>query len=340
MKNIAKLIGKFNVATLAIITFLYIGCLVLILIAINPKYSYYVEPNYSHHTEYSELNNSFQVVYKRTFNGEKVLESYSIRTAINSRTSETDKTDQQFTIVKYQSELKQVNGNEYYLSEVSSGTTSWARTSSVGEGHEPKAYFGKVNYIDSNGVRQIKTFKEEIFDKPKNLKDYTNGNFFTFDDVQFRFFTVASKDGDDYLVTMRISTTTVKHFHIDMQSWLITDDELLPFVGVYGHNNGTWSVASERVISNLGASGIACKLICYFDDQEYEIHYKANFSDMEELLANVEEIEAPTCNVFTAKAINKVIAISAVALTIVCISVVVVLGAIRAKRAKKEQNDI
>ena len=340
MKNIAKLIGKFNTVTLLLLVIAYIACLILLLIAVNPKYSYYVEPNYDHHTEYSELNNSFQVVYKRTLNNEKIQESYSIRTAINSRTSEVDKTDQQFTIVKYQSELKQVDNSEYYLSEISSGTTSWARTSSVGEGHEPKAYFGKVNYIDGNGERQVKSFKEEMFEKPKNLKDYTNGNFFAFGDVQFRFYVVASKDSDDTLVTMRISTTTTKHFHIDMQSWLIADDELLPFVGVYGHNNSTWSVANERVISNLGADGIACKLICYFEGQEYEVHYKANFSDMEQMLANVQEVNAPNCNVVSTKLVNKVIAISAVALTIACISVVVVLGAIRAKKAKKEQNNI
>ena len=339
MKNIVKLIGKFNVATLALIIFIYIVCLVLILMAVNPKYSYYIEPNYDHNTGYSEISNSYQIVYKRVKNNKKIEESYAIRTVINSRTSEDDKSEQQLSILKYLSELKQTNGNEHYLSEISNATTTWARTSSVGEGHEPIAYFGKVLYVDQNNERQTKTFKEEMFEKPTNLKDYTNGNLIKFDDVEFRYYVVVGTDDDDYLVTMRMSTTTQKFFHIDMQSWILTNGgELLPFVGMYGYNNSTWSIANERVIKDLDAKGIVCKLVCYFNNQEFELHYKADFSEMTDLFANVVDIEATNCNVIKTKLINKFIAFGAVGLTIACVVTVIIIGAVRAKRNKKTKN--
>ena len=339
MKNIVKLIGKFNVATLALIIFVYIVCLVLILTAVNPKYSYYIEPNYDHNIGYSELSNSYQIVYKRVNNNQKIEESYAIRTVINSRTSVDDKADQQLSIVKYLSELKQTNGNEYYLSEISNATTTWARTSSVGEGHEPTAYFGKVLYVDQNNEHKTKTFKEQMFEKPNNVKDYTNGNLIKFNDVEFRYYVVVGTDDNDYLVTMRMSTTTLKYFHIDMQSWILTNSgELLPFIGMYGYNNSTWSVANERVIKDLDAKGIVCKLICYFDNQEFELHYKADFSEMPDLFANVVDIEAINCNVPQTKLINKIIAFCAVGLTFACVTTVIIIGAVKAKRNKKVEN--
>lgn len=338
MKNIVKLIGKFNVATLALIVFIYIACLVLVLMAVNPKYSYYIEPNYEHDTGYSELSNSYQIVYRRVNNNQKIEESYAIRTVINSRTSETDKSDMQLSIVKYLSELKQTNELEYYLSEISNATTTWARTSSVGEGHEPTAYFGKVLYVDQNNEHKTKTFKEEMFEMPKKLNDYTNGNLFKFDDVEFRYYVVVGRDDNDYLVTMRMSTTTQKYFHIDMQSWLLTNrGELLPFIGIYGYNNSTWSVANERVISALDAKGIVCKLICYFDDQVYEVHYKEDFSEMTDLFANIVDKETPNCNIVTTKLINKIVAFTAVGLTLACVGAVIIIGAVRAKRNKKTE---
>ena len=341
MKNIVKLIGKFNVATLALIVFVYIVCLVLILTAVNPKHSYYIEPDYDHNTRYSELSNSYQIVYKRVNNNQKIEESYAIRTVINSRTSEDDKSDQQLSIIKYTSELKQTNGNEHYLSEISNASTTWARTSSVGEGHEPTAYFGKVFYINQSNEHKTMTFKEEMFEKPNNLKDYTNGNLIKFDDVEFRYYVVVGTDDNDYLVTMRMSTTTQKFFHIDMQSWILTNSgELLPFIGMYGYNNSTWSVANERVINNLDAKGIVCKLICYFNNQEFELHYKADFSEMTDLFANVVDVEATNCNAIQTKLINKFIAFGAVGLTVACVATVIIIGAVKAKKNKKAENAI
>lgn len=338
MKNIVKLIGKFNVATLTLVVFLYIACLILVLIAINPKYSYYVEPSYEHNTGYSELSNSYQIVYKRMLVNQKIEESYSIRTAINSRTSEDNKTDLMLSIIKYQPELLQNNGQEYYLSEASNATTSWARTTSLGEGHEPKKYFGKVTYIDSNNTHQVKTFKEEMFEAPKNLKDYTNGNAIYFGNVEFCYQVVANPDGDDQLVTMRVYTTTQKYFHIDLQTWLVTaDDKYLPFAGVYGYNNSSWSIANEKVLKDLNVKAIACKLICYFEDQVYEVHNITNFSDMKNAFADVEIIEANNTYVVSIKEINKVIAYCAIGATLTCVVVTVILCAVKVKRSKNKE---
>ena len=339
MKNIVKLIGKFNVATLMVVVFLYIACLVLVLIAINPKYSYYVEPSYEHNTGYSELSNSYQIVYKRILNNQKIEESYSIRTAINSRTSIDNKADLMLSIVKFQPELLQTNGQEYYLSEASNATTTWARTTSLGEGHEPKKYFGKVTYVDSNNTHQTKAFKEEMFETPKNLKDYTEGNAIYFGNVEFCYQVVANPDGDDQLVTMRLYTTTQKYFHIDLQTWLVTvDDKYLPFAGIYGYNSGSWSVANERVLKDLNVKAIACKFICYFEDEEYEVHNITNFGDMKTTFADIENIEASNIHAVSIKEVNKVIAYCAIGATIACIAVTVILCAVKVKRNKNKEN--
>ena len=163
MKNIIKIIGKLNTAFLAIFVALYIACLALILIAINPKHDYDIEPNYPHQTQYQEINTSFQVIFRRTKSGDDILETYSYRLGVNGRVSSEDKTDPNFSIVKYQTEYKQTGSSYYYFSDITNASTSWAKTTYVGEGHEPKKFFGKLYYIDQNNEEKIIKVKEEIF---------------------------------------------------------------------------------------------------------------------------------------------------------------------------------
>ena len=338
MKNIIKFIGKFNTATLAVFTALYIGCLIMLLIAINPKYTYYIEPDYNHNTGYSEIANSFQVIFKRNLEDGKLTENYSVRMAVNSRTSFEDKTDKNYTIVKYQAELLQTDQHEYYFDEVGNANTSWARTTYLGEGHEPSAFFAKLRYIDDNNETKTVTFKEKMFDAPKSLKDYQEGNVIKFGDVQFIYQVVKSvTDGENY-ISMRMVSTVNDAYHIDLQSWILTEDgDLLPFAGAYGLNNGTWNCTNEKVINELNAKAIVCKAICYYNGEEFEMHYMAIIDSMTSTYSSFENVDAKKVTQASPSDINKVIAIVAISATIACAVAIVVLCVVKVKKNKNSK---
>ena len=339
MKNIAKLIGRFNTISLVILTIIYIGCLVLILIAVNPKYSYEMEPNYEHDINFSEISNSYQIIYRREMEDEKLKETYGIRSTINSRTSIEDNTDSQFTIVSYQSEFIQNDKKETYFNDVTSATTTWARTSSYGEGHEPVAFYGRIKYIDANNETKSKTFKEKMFEKPTSINRYGNGNVISFDDVTFTYQTIATTVDDGYNVSMRIVSSTTAPFHIDLQTWLLDDNNnLLPFVGMYNYNVRNWSVTGEKVISELHAKSIICKAICYYNNQSFELNYKVDFSDMKQTYAEYENIEAKRIDPESHKTINTVVAYILLGLFTAVVLVVILIAVIRTKHKKSENN--
>ena len=335
MKNIIKAIGKFNISSLAIFTVIYITCLVLILIAINPKYKYDIEPNYDHNTGYSEINSSFQVVFKREKENNNIEETYAVRMTLNSRTSQEDKTDQNFAVAKFQAELMQTNGQEYYFDEVTNTTTSWARTTYIGEEHTPVGYYAKVKYVASNNETKVATFKEKFFEAQKSLKNYKNGNVIRYENADFTYQVVANKEDNDYIVSMRILSSTNHHFHIDLQTWILCEDgKLLPFVGMYGLSKSSWSIASERVLGELKPKAIVCKVISYYNNEEFEMHYMINMDDLKEAYVDIENIDAIKIGGNIETKVNRIIAICAMSLTLVCVITVTALCVIRVKKNK------
>lgn len=339
MKNITKLLGKFNVATLAIFTVVYIGCVVLILMAVSPKYSYTIEPNYEHDIEYYELSNTYQIIYRRTLYNGEVEESYATRTALSSRMSAEDKSDANLSIIFYQGEFLQEDGQEYYYNEVTNTTTSWARTSSFGEGHKPVSFYGKVKYIDKENNTKVKTFKEKMLEAPASIKEYNGGNKITIDDVTFTYQVICTKNDKDYDVNMKMVSTTSNPFHIDIQTWLEDENgNLLPFVGMYGHNKNAWSVSNEKVISQLRAIRIVCEAIIYYDGETYEINYKEKLENLNQSYSEFEDIEV-TKEVVKENNVNKIIAFISLGCFVAVVGAVIIIGVVRAKKCKNSSKE-
>ena len=340
MKSIINLIGKLNTATLAVFAALYIVCLTLVLIAVNPKYSYAIEPNCEHNTGYSEVSNSFQVIFIRDLQDNKVVENYSIRMSINSRTSFEDKTDKGYSIVRYQSEYMQTDNHEYYFDEVTNRTTSFSKTTYTGEGHEPTTFYSKLKYVDDANNAKTVTFKEKMLEKPTSLSDYANGNVVKFGDVQFIYQVVSTKTDGQQNISMRVVSTTNKAYHIDVQTWLLTEDnELLTFAGAYGLNNGTWNAYEQKVIDQLKAKAVVCKMIAYFDGEEFEMHYMAEIDSLKEAYSDFENVDAEKVVLNQAKNINKVIAITLISATFACVVTIVIICIVRVKKNKNKEKE-
>lgn len=339
MKNIIRIIGKFNVAFLAIIVALYIACLALILYAVNPKHNYDIEPNYNHVTSYQEVSNSFQVIFRQSKSGNDLVETYSYIIELKGRTSSEDKTDPRFTIVKYQSEYKQQGLNNYYFSDVANTSTTWSKNTYVGEGHQPHKFYGKLKYIDTNNEEKISTFKEEIFGVPKSFDDYSNGNKIKIQDAEFTYQVVKVDQDNDHIVKMRVVSSTNRFFHMDLQTWILCEDgKVYPFVGAYGIG-ATWNVVSERVIGELKAKTLYCKATCCFNDEVFEMHYKANFSDMKDEYGLFENVDATKIEVKSASEINKYISFIIAGSVLATVATVITIGLVKSKKNKKTNNE-
>lgn len=337
MKNINRIIGKLNVATLALIVAIYITALILILIAVNPKHNYVVEPDYDHVTDYDELSNRFQVIFRRTSSSGKINETYSIRSSIVSRTTVDDNTDVAYVISKYQMEAMEESNKEYYFSEQTNHQTPWSYNTSLGSEHTPVAMYSSLKYIDNEGNAKYKNYKEEFLEAPNKLKNYTDGNKINFGDDSFTYQIIGTKDeNNDYLISMRLRRTMMTYFHIDLQTWLVDDDgNLLPFIGVYNHTKEEWSVSSERVIKELKAKAIVCRLICYYQGQTFELNYKVELENIKSSYNQFEDIDAINAINKENSSLNKVIAIICVSCAFVVIITTTTIAFIRVKKGKK-----
>lgn len=342
MKHLIKIIGKFNTLFLTLIVFAYFVCLVLVLIAISPKHSYVVVPKNTHNIAYQEVSNSFQVTYRRSLNSGKIDESYGIRVSIQSRKSLDDKTDQHLDINQYQYEYTQIDGMGYYFNEVNSVTTTWSKTTYVGEGHEPACFYSRVHYTSKDNEEKVVTYKEEVLAAPTSLKKYSNGNQITLGDTTFKYQVVAKAEDDNNRVSMRVVSNTTAFFHIDIQSWILDKDgKLYPFAGIYNYTNGNWNIDNELVIKELNPKAIVCKLVCYYEGEEFEMHYIEDFANLKENYSDFEDKEATIYNTGGNSKTNKIIAICAISIAGLIIVCVVVLGAFRVRKSKiKEQNKI
>lgn len=280
-KTFNDLIAGLNRPAFLLLIAAYIGLLILIIFLITPKRDYVIVPNYEHFLYAEEVRAQVTLVGLRTFDeDDKMTLRYSVAAKLSGRLQNS--VDPAYVIERFQMSSYLTTNRMYFFTEQAGNKTpvshSYTMDNSTVE-RIPETFFLKIQYKNSDRESQVLSIKENILLELTNKEAYTNvreithienigGVDTTKVDAKVSFIATTSNDG--HLVSVRITPTFNKNYHIDMQSWIVTEDgEALPFIGVYGYSDqrSTFNQSNRLVATQLNAQSIYCHLTYYVEGE-------------------------------------------------------------------------
>lgn len=376
ISSVNNVIGKLNKTSLSLIIIVYICILAIVLSFVGTNISYVTEPKYDHVFYNDEITPQISIVAKRTVSSDNNINlKYNFNAYITSRYVDStapklDITNFRMFAITTDSLTNQNKLSNYYFTEQSDYTTPVHHTYTIDNtsvNQHPVNVYVRLAY-KSDGEKQIATFKEPIMLQPTNEdkkmlnqwyelnKAYYDGDtkvsgksavdIYGLNDKttsQGTFEIAAYKDSDskDYTVNIRvkINNQMTKKFHIDLQTWIINDqDEYLPLIGAYNYSSQVSMYTNQVDIpAQVKPKYLALKLI-YRDQNNTEyntIYLKQEISEIKESLSTNpdtpgEQDITPNNNLITIVAI--------IGGTIVLVAGLVLILVIVDKK-KKEQNE-
>lgn len=301
--NLNDFIMNLNKPAYMLIITVYLAVLVLVVVLITPKKDFIYVPNYEHVEYHEDIHPQITLVGLRSVDdNDNISLRYSVTAKILGRMNE-EKKDPKLSIARFQMSAHLTNNNMYYFTEQKDKTTTVSHTytlySTSTEEQIPESFFIKLDYKDANGVDKIATFREDIMlNMP--IANYTNNNKITHknsenqtvSDVEVNFIAKKSDTDSRYLVSLWLNVEDqTKKYHIDMQSWIVTEDgDKLPFIGVYGYTDqlSTYYSSNREVVYKLKPKDIYCYLNYHLIGDDGKIVETRTIS-YKEALANLPE---------------------------------------------------
>jgi len=344
-KSINDVIMKLNKPAYVGIILVYIVILLILTIVFFPKSSFLVIPSYDHHTEAQEIQPLIRIIGIRNVddNG-KVTTNYSIAASLNGKTTETNVAGK-YPIGRFQMSSLLESDTVQYFTEQQNRTTPITHTFSLndldGKSRIPEEFYIKLNYTDNDNVDQTTTFKEEIL-KIGNQNQYNNINIIVDKEMevaegesqrQVRLNFVGKVEQNNFALRMSIEITDdTRPYHIDMQSWIVTETgEVLPHIGVYGFTTNNSYQTSDGIDLDLKPKYVFSRLVYHEEGKKPQnIYYKESLSNLPTSFNNLpEDPEIPSFK----------LTFTTIQYIIIGVSVAVIIIAITGAIIKKKKSE-
>ncbi len=297
-KSLNDVIKKLNKTGLILIIIVYILFLSLILALLKPNNKYLSVPAYEHQFWNEEVSPQITIVGNRTVNdNNSVSLRYNITSSTIARNQDGNiSNDPHYKLTSIQLSAGVVNklstynedniNSMYYFTELSSYTTPVTNSFTLdnsSKAQHPMTFYARLEYTVGK-ERRVASFKEPIKLLPtENEKSDMRSVY----DSKYKIYPALAapiKDNQDkkigtvqfaanlnsdknYEAGVRIKLDDKDNlkFHIDMQSWIVTEDgEYLPFIGVYNYANRRSNYSqSNRIIDRRLNPAYICCVVSY-----------------------------------------------------------------------------
>ncbi len=328
INKINRIISKINKTGLILIIACYVGILSFALSMIGTDISYIPEPNYEHVLYDKEISPQITLVGVREFDEDHghAHTKYSISVSIAGR--HIDEKDPKYKISSFSmSATTKTNltdtapSGKHFFTEHTQYNTPITHTYTMDSSDKninPATFYIRLQYEKEN-VTKISTFKENVFLAPTaddidRMNDWYNANIekspsaanikFADDSNPVGVFEVQNymeyEDGKAtgiYKGGVRISINEdVKdNFHVDMQSWIVTESgEYLPFIGVYNYTGPSkkFTNSLKDINEKLNPEFIVAKIV-YRDQtnqKEYISYFKQDIQKIKGTFSTNQEV--------------------------------------------------
>lgn len=280
-KSINDIIERLNKPTYIGLILLYAVVLIFLSIVLFPESKFVLTPNYSHNIGQTEVYPEIRINPNLTVNSTgNVINNYRITAVIDGEYKEGDE-NKNYLIDKFQMSTLLSTEKVYYFTEQSNNKTRVQHYYNLDNSSKvqiPSEMFIKLIYSKEGMDTKTLTFKEEIL-QIGDLSQYSDYNVIKDGDVT-RVRIIFANTLSNNINTLRnkidvddiINEEKIK-FHIDMQSWLVSEDkEILPSIGVYGFTNQSYYLSG---ISNFDeefkAEYIYSKLVYHIEGKEPQV---------------------------------------------------------------------
>lgn len=330
ISKINRIISKINKTGLILIIAVYVAILSFALSTVGKEISYITEPNYEHQFYNKEISPQITVVGVRDFDDDHGHAHASYSVSVNIAGRHVDSKDPNYKIESFRmfantkEELidNELSGTHYFTEHTTYSTPithSFTMDGTHDAGH-PSTFYVRLQY-DKEGNQKVTTFKENVFLQPTSddedgMSDWyvinsdkkpSAANILAYNDqtnpvgvIELQAYKDTDEDGKytgKYLAGVRITVeeTVKENFHIDMQSWIITEDgEFLPFIGVYNYTGPSkrFTNSGKEIDERLKPRYIAAKVV-YRDETnktEYTSYIKQEITSIKGTFTTNQEV--------------------------------------------------
>ena len=320
ISKINRIISKMNKTSIILLVVAYIAILGIILSTIGKDINYIDEPNYEHVFYHNEITPQISLVGVRSETDDVMNLRYNVRVNIAGRL--IDNTDPEYKISSFRmfastkAKLTDKNpNNTYYFTEQTKYSTTVTHSYTIDnseKGQHPSSFYVRLQYVN-NGETKLATFKEEVFLTPSTQDIQGMENWYQ-NNVDSKpsataitgikdsnktlgnFQVMAYEEKDDTGkntgiiksgVKITLTDKDISKFHIDMQSWIVTESgEYLPFIGVYNYTGYSkkYTNSTSDINMKLKPKYIAAKIV-YKDQNNLEentCYFMQEISDLKE----------------------------------------------------------
>lgn len=287
-----------NLAFVVIIA-TYILVLTILLFIISPRYDKVILPDYDHNEYAEKINPRVMVVGDSDLVDGEIKTEYDIYLRLEGRL--VDGADPRYTIKRMQMSALTTKNRLHYFTEYNDFETPRTHGFLPIKDGAPEQFFIKLEYLDNNNTETI-TFREDMMLDLTDRSKYSQYNKIVHEEngevvEDLVLQVIATKKEKDYETSMRMLVRDFsKKYHIDMQSWIVTEDgKVLPYVGVYGQSDPRSSFTdSNRLIPlNIKPKTIFVKVKYIVDGKTQTILYQNEFANLTEKYSEIPDVEAP-----------------------------------------------
>lgn len=317
--KINRIISKINKTGLILLIICYIAILSVALSFVGKDISYISEPNYEHKFYDNEITPQIAITGLRTFDDSNEMTlKYRFYVSISGRL--VNNVDPKYDITNFRMFAntkatltdKQPNST-YFFTEHTTYKTPVSHQfvmDNSQKGQNPSTVYVRLQY-EKDKVTKVSTFKENIYLQPTSDDILGMNNWYdanidtkpsatsisgakdlnksvgTLEVISYKNLDTNNKETGVYKTGMKIKIrdNSIKKFHIDMQSWILTKDgEYLPFIGVYNYTgySKTYTASVSDIDYRLNPEYIVAKLT-YLDENNKEYntcYFKQNINDI------------------------------------------------------------
>ena len=301
IKSLNSKITNLNKLAFVLIIAIYILALTIVLFLISPRYDKVIKPDYEHN-DYAETINPRIMIVGDTdlINGELKTE-YDVFLRLHGRL--VDGADPRYTVQRMQLSAFTTENKFHYFTEYSGFTTPRTHSFIPIKQGAPEEFYLKIEYLDEDQKLKVETFREDVMLKLKDRNKYSQYNKIVSKDengeevTDLRLEVISTKLESAYRTSIRMRVGDFsKKYHIDMQSWIVTEDgKVVPYVGVYGYSDETSSFtdSNRNVPLDIKPKSIYVKVNYTVDGNTKSIYYQNEFANLTEKYADIPEVDPP-----------------------------------------------
>lgn len=305
ISTINRIISKINKFGLVLIIAIYILILSFTLSLVGKDISYVNEPSYEHQLKKVDISPQITLVGNYSFEHGHAHAHTKYSVNVNIAGKQIDNKDPKYRISNFrmfaatkESLTAEKNNSNYYFTEHDQFSTPITHTFSIDSSHEgihPSTFYVRLQY-EKDEATKVRTFKENVFLQPteddvdqmnawfeanKDGNKVSAANIYSFNDQENRVARLETQcymdteDGKEtgiYKAGVRVvvEESVEEQFHIDMQTWIVTEDgEYLPFIGVYNYTGPSkkFTNSLKDVNEDLKPRYIVAKVV-YYDTEK------------------------------------------------------------------------